>query len=70
MSEISHYMKLLLKSDFPQYNLLNPKQFLAVLKKRNIHLWERDLEYFDKTGMGTLIGMGIGFLAMWYAKNQ
>ena len=51
MTEISHYMKLLLKSEFPQFNLLTPGQFLKELEKRNIRLWERDLEYFDKIGI-------------------
>ena len=44
-------MKLLLKSDFPQFRLLNIRDFLKELQKRDITLSESDLEYFDKVGI-------------------
>ncbi|MGI0021359.1 MAG: hypothetical protein ACRD9Q_00730, partial [Nitrososphaeraceae archaeon] len=49
--EISYYMELSLKSKFPQFHLLNHRQFSDELKKRDIYLFEKDLEYFDKMGI-------------------
>ena len=51
MTEVSYFMKLLLKSEFPQFNLLSVNQFLSELKKRGIQLRDYDLEYFDKIGI-------------------
>ena len=51
MVEISYFMKLLLKSKFPQFRLFNVRQFLKELEKRDIILHENDLEYFDKVGI-------------------
>lgn len=50
-SEISYYMELVLKSKFPQFHLLTPRNFVEELRKREIHIFERDLEYFDKKGI-------------------
>ena len=50
MTQISYFMKILLRSKFPQFNLLSVNQFLKELKKRNINLNESNLEYFDKMG--------------------
>lgn len=51
ISELSHYVDLLLKSKFPQFQLLNPKAFSDELKKRDIRINERSLEYYDKKGI-------------------
>lgn len=51
MPEISHYMKLLLKSEFPQFSLLSPKEFISELRKRDVHVTKMDLSYFDKKGI-------------------
>ena len=41
-------MKHLLKSTFPQFVLVNPRQFCQEAEKRRIRIRESDLEYLDK----------------------
>lgn len=41
-------MKILLESKFPQFHLLNSKEFLEHLKKRGIKTKLSDLEFYDK----------------------
>lgn len=48
MPEIHEFMKLLLKSQFPQFRLLTRKDFLDELKKRDLTTDENYLEYLDK----------------------
>jgi hypothetical protein len=51
MPEIHDIMRLILKSEFPQFRLLTRKDFLSELKKRKITVSENYLEYLDKTGL-------------------
>ena len=37
MTEISYFMRILLKSEFPQFNLLSINQFLSELKKEEFN---------------------------------
>lgn len=42
-------MKILLESEFAQFELLSAKEFLEFLKKRGIHRNISDLEFYDET---------------------
>lgn len=48
---LSKYIDILLRSRFPQQDLLNPKDFLLYLKKRGFHTSMGELEYYDKQGL-------------------
>lgn len=48
---MSKYIDILLRSRFPQQDLLNPKDFLLYLKKRGFHTSMGELEYYDKQGL-------------------
>jgi hypothetical protein len=45
---LSKYMKILIESKFPQFQLLDSKEFLEHLKKRGINRNMSDLEFYDK----------------------
>ena len=45
---VSRYMEILLKSDFLQFKLLSPEQFVKFLSDRGIKLTIKELEYYDK----------------------
>src|SRR5215467_486829 len=44
-------MELLLKSQFPQSNLLDADRFLMFLKERGIDITKEELEYYDEKGI-------------------
>lgn len=48
VSGVGKYMEILLKSQFPQSNLLDADRFLVFLKDRGIELTKEELEYYDE----------------------
>lgn len=42
---------MMLRSRFPQHDLLNPKDFLSYIKKRGFRSSMEELEYYDKHGL-------------------
>jgi hypothetical protein len=48
---MSKCIDILLRSRFPQQDLLNPNDFLLYLKKRGTHTSMGELEYYDKQGL-------------------
>ncbi len=49
--ELSWYMEKLLKSEFLQFDLLEPDDFVRYLRDRDIHIRREDLEFFEKSGI-------------------
>lgn len=50
-SGLSTFMELLLKSEFPQFDLLEPDAFSRFLRDRKIDVSIEELEYYDKKGV-------------------
>ena len=50
-SGVTRYVKLMMNSRFPVSNLMNSKDFLKYLSVRGFSTTEKELEYYDKSGL-------------------